>query len=77
MLIALVNLDVLAHLQTTLDDYLGGLVDGVVVNRNLVLNGVVLDVVLHLLLEEYLVAVDKLVYTLIVAVGLTLVVVGT
>ena len=39
----LVNLDVLTHSNTLVDDYLGRLVEGVVIDGNLVDDGVLLD----------------------------------
>ena len=41
--LVLVNLDVLTHSNTLVDDYLGRLVEGVIIDGNLVDNGVLLD----------------------------------
>lgn len=46
----LLYLYALAHIQTLVDDYLGCLVYGIVVNRNLILYGVLLDIVFDTLL---------------------------
>ena len=48
--LVLVNLDVLTHSNTLVDDYLGCLVEGVIIDGNLVDDGVLLDLAPHTLI---------------------------